>query len=408
MKLISLSDIQHAKENISDRLKPTPILYSASLSEKHNKNIYLKLENLNITGAFKIRGAYHVIKSNKHKFTKGVITASAGNHAQALALACKWNDVRCQVFMPKYTPKTKIKRTRAFGAEIKLKGENFDAASNIAREYSEKEGIPFISPFANPFVIAGQGTIGLELADQIPNLDCVLVPVGGGGMISGIACALKSTNPDIKVIGVQTSYYPTISNKFSGKHEVKENKSISIADGIAVKSPGDINIAMIEKYVDNVIAVEESKISSSVLYLLESEKISAEGAGAAAIAPFLEVELNLDKAPDAKNICVIISGGNIDVNLINRILTRGLVDSGRLCRLIVTLQDTPGELSKFIGLLSEMGVNIVDIQHNRIFTGLEAYRVECSFDLETMDFDQQQSMSDELIKLGYSIHFDRD
>src|SRR5579875_2869463 len=313
---VTLADIEAARERLGNAVYRTPCARSETLSRQTGQNIFLKLENLQMTGSFKERGALNRIATlTPEQAARGVIAASAGNHAQGVAYHATRRHIRSTIVMPLATPLVKVQATRGFGAEVILHGANYDEACAEATRRAEAESLTFIHPFDDPYVIAGQGTIALELLDQVPNLEAVVVPIGGGGLISGIATALKSLRPEVRVIGVQTSRLPSMQRALREGHPVTLDPATTIADGIAVRRAGEITLPLVQRYVDEIVTVDEDEIASAILTLLEREKTLAEGAGAAALAAVLQRRTSL---PAFTRIAVLVCGGNIDVTLLSR------------------------------------------------------------------------------------------
>ncbi len=326
-----------------------------------DNNIFLKCENLQITGAFKIRGAlYKISKLTEEEKKKGVIACSAGNHAQGVALSAQKNNIKSTIFIPSIAPISKIEATRSYGAEIKLIDGVYDDAYDAAVKYYKETGATFVHPFDDEMVIAGQGTIGLELMEQLPNMDAVVVPIGGGGLISGIAFCIKSINPACKVYGVQAEGAPSMVNAFESHSLISLDKVSTVADGIAVKTPGNITFELCEKYVDEIFTVTEDEIATAILTLMEQQKLVAEGAGAVAVAAALFNKLPIK----GKNVACVVSGGNIDVTILSRVINRGLLTSGRLSDLTIELLDKPGQLKEVATIISDLGANVVRVHHN--------------------------------------------
>ena len=369
------------------------------LSGLTGQDIYLKLENLQMTGSFKERGALSRISTlEPGEAAKGVVAASAGNHAQGVAYHATQRGIRSVIVMPLTTPLVKVQATRGFGAEVVLHGANYDEACTEATRLCEAEGMTFIHPFDDALVIAGQGTIGLELLEQIPGLEAVVVPIGGGGLVGGIACALKESAPHIKVIGVQTSRLPSMSAAIDAGHPVTLDPSTTIADGIAVRRAGDVTFPIVAKYVDEIVTVEEDEIASSILTLLEREKTLAEGAGAVALAALLQKRTSL---PQGAKTAVLVCGGNIDVTLLSRIIERGLVQDGRLIRLRIHLLDKPGALLELTEIIAAHRVNIVDTLYNRAYYGVNLGDTTIDITMETRGREQLNELLLALTAAGY-------
>ncbi|HFB53256.1 MAG TPA: threonine ammonia-lyase, partial [Sulfurimonas autotrophica] len=331
--MLHLEQIQEAKKRIEGVVVETPLAYAPYLSEISDVNVYLKKENLQITGAFKIRGAYNKMASLTPEQAKcGVVAASAGNHAQGVALSAQLLGLKAVIIMPESTPLTKVNGVKHYGAEVILAGSNYDEAYAYAREYGEKNKLTFVHPFEDEAVIAGQGTIGLEILNKCQELDAVIVPIGGGGLIAGIATALKETNPNIKVIGVSASGAPAFKESFELKKPIDSTSVRTIADGIAVRDTSPITLEYALKNVDEVLSVDDEEIASAILYLLEKQKLVVEGAGAVGVAALLHHKLDSLKG---KNVAVVLSGGNMDVTLLSVIIEKGLLKSHRKMKLTV-------------------------------------------------------------------------
>jgi threonine dehydratase len=377
---VSLEEIRRAEERIRDHIYFSPCQRSAELSGVTGQQVYLKLDNLQRTGAFKERGALNkILMLSEHEKRRGVIAASAGNHAQAVAHHATQRGIRAQIVMPLMTPLVKTSATRAFGAEVILHGANYDEACEEALRLAREEGLTFLHPFDDPDVINGQGTIGLELLEQVPGVEAVVVPVGGGGLISGVACAMKESNPAIRVIGVQTERLPSMLRAREKGEPVTLAAEATIADGIAVRRAGEITLPLVERYVDELVTVDEEEIANAILVLLEREKTLAEGAGAVAIASLLQRKTSLS----GERTAVLVCGGNIDVSLLARIIERGLVKDGRRVRIRVHLTDRPGALHQLTRILADQRANIVETLHNRAYYGVNLGDTVIDITLET-------------------------
>ncbi len=377
---VSLSEIQRARERISSLIYFSPCQRSADLSEMTGQQIYLKLDNLQRTGAFKERGALNkILTLSDEEKKRGVIAASAGNHAQAVAYHATQRGIRAQIVMPLMTPLVKTSATSGFGAEVVLYGANYDEACQEALRLSKKDGATFLHPFDDAAVINGQGTIGLELLEQIADLEAVVVPVGGGGLIGGVACAVKESNPKIRVIGVQTERLPSMLRAREKGEPVTLPAEATIADGIAVRRAGDLTLPLVERFVDELVTVDEEEIANAILALLEKEKTLAEGAGAVALAALLQKKTSLHNQKTA----VLVCGGNIDVSLLAKIIERGLVKDGRRVRIRVHLTDRPGALHQLTKILADQRANIVETLHNRAYYGVNLGDTVIDITLET-------------------------
>ena len=378
--LVTLSAIQAARARTRDFIYRSPCQLSEGLSKMTGQSIYLKLDNLQRTGAFKERGALNKILSlTEDERQRGVIAASAGNHAQAVAYHATARGIHAQIVMPLATPLVKVTATRGYGAEVILFGANYDEACTEAMRRCKEEGLTFLHPFDDVDVICGQGTIGLELLEQQPDLEAVVIPIGGGGLASGVACAVKELKPGVRVIGVETERLPSMLRAIEAGHPVTLDANVTIADGIAVRRAGDVTLPLIQKYVDEIVTVDEEEIAQAILILLEQEKTLAEGAGAAALAALLQHKTSLKKERTA----VLVCGGNIDVTLLARIIERGLVKDGRRVRVRVFLSDRPGSLHHLTRILAECGANIVETLHNRAYYGVNLGDTVIDITLET-------------------------
>ena len=396
--MISLADIQAARQRIRDRVHMTPAPLSATLSRATGNALHLKLENLHDTGSFKERGALNrILTMTDDERARGVITASAGNHGQAVAYHATQHGIRACICMPQFTPIVKVTNVGNYGGEVILCGTNYDEAVANAKQLAADEGLTYLSAFNDAAVIAGQGTIGLELLEQIPDLDAVVVPVGGGGLIGGIACAIKETRPGVRIIGVETVAIPSMQAALREHKPVLVPPCSTIADGIAVRQVGDLTLPLFEKYVDELVTVEDEEIAMAILWLLEKEKTVAEGAGAAALAAMLRHKTNLKN----KKVAVVISGGNIDVMMISHIIERGMVKDGRLVRVRVELPDHPGGLQKLAGLIAAERANIVQAVHDRTYFGVALGNTMIDVTVETRGPEQVKRILERLNEAGY-------
>lgn len=387
-------NIYEAKEILSGVIQHTPLVHANKLHE----NIWIKAENLQSTGAFKLRGAYYKLStlSNEER-KKGVIAASAGNHAQGVAYACKEMGIHGIIVMPKTAPLSKIEATRSYGVEVVLQGDTFDDAYTYAKNLQQITQAVFIEPFNDEYIIAGQGTIGLEIIEDMPDVDVVVVPIGGGGLISGIAYAIKKLHPQCKVVGVQTEAIPSMKTSIESHHILEVSSSSTIADGIAVREPGTLTYELCQQYVDEIVTVSEEEIAAAILFLLEKMKMVAEGAGAVSIAAMMFHKLNIK---NKKCVCVL-SGGNIDVNVLSKIIDLGLVKTGRKVSIYLHVTDKPGYLARIIELISKTGANIISIHHNRLQDEILANRCRVDFVLETTNEQHIQEVFAILRKEGY-------
>jgi threonine dehydratase len=393
-----LADIQQSRINLRGLVYESPCPYSHTLSAMTGNHIYLKLENLQMTGSFKERGALNKILSlSLQEQQRGVITASAGNHAQAVAYHATQRGLRSQIVMPLPTPMVKVNATRQYGAKVILHGGNYDDAYEKAQEICRDEGLTFVHAFDDRSVIAGQGTLGLELLDQLSALEAVVVPVGGGGLIGGLAAAIKETNPRVRVVGVQVERIASMRVALNARHPVTLQAATTIADGIAVRRAGELTLPLVEHYVDEVLTVDEEETANAMLVLLEREKTVAEGAGAVALAALLQRKTTLL----GKHTAVLVSGGNVDVTLLSRIIERGMVKDGRLVRLRIYLLDKPGGLHDLTGVIAATRANIVGLSHERAFYGVDVGSTIVEVTLETRGPEHADELLASLQAAGY-------
>ncbi len=393
-----LEKVYEARNVLNSIARKTSLIESKFLSKKNK--IFLKSENLQLTGSFKLRGAYYKIsKLSDEEKQKGVIACSAGNHAQGVALASKVNNIKATIFIPATAPLSKVEATRSYGADIKLIDGVYDDAYNASRQFQKDSGGIFIHPFDDIDVIAGQGTIALEILDQLSELDAIVVPIGGGGLISGVAATIKQIKPTCKVYGVQAQ------NAGSMYESIKQNQRIELksvntfADGTAVKLPGELTYALCQKYVDEIITVSEDEIASAVLTLMEKEKVISEGAGALSVAAAM-----FDKIPlENKNVVCLVSGGNIDVNILSRVINRALLKTGRLCNLTIELLDKPGQLRDVSSIIARFGANVIRVRHNQGGEGTDINDCYLKISMETRNFEHFEEIKQALINAGYNI-----
>jgi len=398
---VSLEEIQKARKTLDGVICRTGLAYTNIISEMTGNQVYLKMENLQRTGSFKLRGAYNKI-ANLSEFEKknGVIASSAGNHAQGVALAATTFGIKSTIVMPKHAPLSKVIATRGYGAKVVLHGDVYDDAYAEAKRIQMEEISTFIHPFNDPMVIAGQGTIALELLEDLPDVEVVVVPIGGGGLISGMAVALKTIKPTIKIIGVQTKNMPSMAEAIAQKHIVTIDGIPTIADGIAVKTPGDLTFDIVQRYVDDIVTVDEEEIASGILLLLERVKTVAEGAGAASIAAVIH-RLSSNKN---RKIAAIISGGNIDVNTMTRIINKGLVKSGRKVFFDTIISDKPGVLWQLLQLIANAGANVLAITHSRENRDVALGFARVELELETADDEQIYMIKRLMEQRQYSVN----
>ncbi len=396
--MIQLSDIQAALGRIRANIRVSPCPRSEAFSALTSNAIFLKLDNQQRTGAFKERGALNkLLTLTADERSRGVIAASAGNHAQGVAYHAGKHGVHARIVMPLPTPLTKVSATKAYGAEVLLHGANYDEAYERAVEQSQNEGLTLIHAFDDDAVIAGQGTLGLEILEQHPDIEVVVSPIGGGGLTGGIACAVKESKPSVKVYGVQPARLPSMKAAVAQGKPVTLDSAKTIADGIAVRRAGERTLPLVQKYVDDIVTVEEEEIANAILLLLEREKTLAEGAGAAAIAAVLNRKLPLE----GKRVAVLVCGGNIDVTLLARIIERGLVKDGRLVRLRVHLPDYPGALYRLTGILADHRANIVETAYDRAYHGVNLGDTAIDITMETRGPDHIAELITALVQAGY-------
>ena len=396
--MLTLDKIYHAAFTLKGVARTTDLLSSSSL--KPSTHMYLKTENLQVTGSFKVRGAYYKISQLSDEQKKaGVIACSAGNHAQGVALSATKNGIKSVVCMPDGAPISKVEATKGYGAEVVLVPGVYDDAYNKALELQKEKGYTFVHPFDDEDVIAGQGTIGLEILNQLENIDAVVVPIGGGGLISGVAFAIKSLKPQIKVYGVQAANAPSMFESIKQKKQITLDTVSTFADGIAVKHPGDNTFELVSKYVDEVVTVTEDEIAMAILTLMERQKLVAEGAGAVSVAAVLA-----DKVPvDGKNVVCVVSGGNIDVNILSRVLTRGLKSSGRNVNMQIALEDKPGQLVLVSTIISQCGGNIINVRYERSDLNMPISSCYLTIGMETKNFDHIKLIKEKLTEAGLKI-----
>lgn len=397
---VTFADIQKARETIKDIISPTEMSHSISASNLLHSEIYFKFENTQRTGSFKFRGAYNKIANlTAEEKARGVVASSAGNHAQGVALSASLAGVKSTIVMPVSASISKATATRAYGANVVQRGEIYDDAYEYAQKLEKENGYTFVHPYQDAYVIAGQGTIGLEIMEKVPDLDTVLVPIGGGGLISGISLAVKSINPKIRVIGIQSDRSPGMAHLFKKEPLNYLKRAPTIADGIAIKNPSQIIYDnFISKYVDEIVTVTDDEIAEAIVFLMERAKTVAEGSGAAAMAAAMSRSLNL-----GKKCCIIISGGNIDLNIIAKIIDRGQILRGRLCELSVIVDDLPGNLSKLTQAIANEKANILEVRHARVSKGLSLRETRIDFVLETSSIEHVEKIKRALEETGAKI-----
>lgn len=396
--MLTIDSVYRAQRALKGVARKTDVIYAPKLCE--GAELYLKTENLQVTGSFKVRGAYYKMTclSDEEK-ARGVIACSAGNHAQGVALAAQKNGIKAVICLPDGAPISKVEATKSYGAEVCLVEGVYDDAYQKALQLRDEKGYTFLHPFNDEQVIAGQGTIGLELIEQLPDMDAVLVPIGGGGLISGVAYTIKTLNPNVKVYGVQAKGAPSMKNALEhGKVETLAQVS-TIADGIAVKQPGDLTYELCRQYVDEIVTVSDDEISAAILALMEGPKLVTEGAGAVAVAAamFGKVDLKGKKA-----VCVL-SGGNIDVTILSRVIKRGLLMSGRSCQLTIELMDKPGQLKNVSRIIADLGGNVTSVHHERANEGSDVNGCYLRIVLETRNYQHIEAIRNALKENGFKL-----
>lgn len=398
-EIVTIEDILQAEQNLLGLTTITPLDCSTTFSNIAGCKMFLKLENMQKTGSFKVRGAANCVANLSEEERKcGVITASAGNHAQGVAMGATRKNTKATVVMPENAPLTKVEATRSYGAEVVLAGASYDDAYAHALEIQNREKSTFIHAFNDPYVIAGQGTIALEILKQNPDIKAIAAPIGGGGLLAGIALAVKSLAPQVKVYGVQASGAPSMYLSRNEGRIVETANVSTIADGIAVKRPGDLTFDIINKYVDDIVVVKDEDITATMLMMLERCKMIVEGAGATALAAVLHGLL-----PYNESIASVISGGNIDVNIISKIIENGLIKAGRRVRLVTDLVDRPGELLKLVTHIAELRANIIYVMHEHVGRNLPIGHTKIEIDLETRDAEHGKNIIFNLRKAGYRV-----
>jgi len=398
---VTLEDIQKAQKQLRGVIRSTEIDKSLSATQLLGVETYIKFENQQFTGSFKFRGAYNKISTlTEEQKKRGVIASSAGNHAQGVARSAQLLGIRATIVMPHGAPLVKAEATRNYGADVIFHGEVVDEAIEYAKNLVEKEGYTFIHPYEDEKIIAGQGTIGLEIHESLPDVDTVLIPIGGGGLISGIAVALKSLNSNCRIIGV-------VSDKAPGMMQLKMGYTPSspmrggqtIADGIAVKRPSSVMFkSFIDPYVDQIVSVTDDEIADAIVFLMERMKSVSEGSGVVGLAAALKLNLDL-----GKKTCIVISGGNIDLNIVSKVIERAQVRKGRLAEVLVSVSDLPGSLSQITHLIAQMGANIIDVRHDRLAEGLSLRQTRIHFTLETRNFEHIAAIKKQLVESKFTV-----
>lgn len=396
--MITLDKIYHASYVLKDVIRPTHLVKASAIS--NNCDIYLKPENLQITGSFKVRGSgYKISQLSDEEKKRGVIACSAGNHAQGVALAATKYGIKSLICLPDGAPISKVEATKGYGADVCMVPGVYDDAYNEALRLRDEKNYTFIHPFDDENVIAGQGTIGIEIMNEMPDVDAVVAAIGGGGLISGVACAIKSLNPNVKVYGVQAEGAPSMYESIKQGKPIHLDRVSTIADGIQVKSPGEHTFEYIKQYVDDIVTVSDDEICSAILELIETQKMIAEGAGAAPLAAVM-----FNKLPvKGKKVVCIVSGGNIDVTILSRVIKRGLLMSGRQQTVCIELQDKPGQLLAVSKIIADRGGNVISIHHERASEGTDVNGCYLRIVLETRNFDHVKEISDALTGAGFKL-----
>lgn len=404
MERVTLEDVKEARGIIEDAILKTDLLENVRLSEKTGAQVFYKCENLQRTGSFKIRGACNKIAHlTDQEKACGVIASSAGNHAQGVALGAKNAGIKATICMPANAPISKVAATKSYGAEVVLHGTVYDDAYAKAVEIQAQTGATFLHPFDDKYVIAGQGTIGLEIYEQLDgNVDTVLVPIGGGGIIAGIATALKELNPNIKVIGVQTCNIPSMKKSYENGKITSAFNDITIADGIAVNTPGSLTFDIISKLVDDVITVTEEEIAEAILFMMENQKLVSEGAGAVSTAALLSEKY---KPLAGERVVCVVSGGNVDINTLYRIMSVALKRQGRRISIVAELPDVPGALATLVSIIAKKGGNVLTINQDKLATGKYIKKQTVEVTIETVDFDQINAMKSAFVENGIKVEF---
>lgn len=391
---VDLKMIQEAREFLKGKISETPIFTASRMGE----NVYIKMENLQKTGSFKIRGAYNKMANlTEEQAKKGVISCSAGNHAQGVALSATQLGIKSYICIPSVAPLSKVDATRGYGGEVIIVDGTFDDAQAKAYEIQEERDLTYVAPFDDPYVIAGQGTIGLEILEQLPDVKYIVVPIGGGGLISGISIAVKSLKPDVKIIGVEAENAASMRASLDENKKVTLTSSNTMADGIAVKTPGDLTLEIVKEYVDEVVTVSEEEIQKTILRLIEEGKTTAEGAGATSIAAILEEKYDFS---DGK-VCAVLSGGNINVNTVSRIIKNGLFETGRMTEVATVIPDKPGELIRLLNIVKDLGANILTINQYSEAEEMDINSAVVRLVLETFNNDHKKQIYNALAEAGY-------
>ena len=396
--MLTLETIYQAAFALKDVIRNTELIHAPTINP--DVDVYIKPENLQVTGSFKVRGsAFKISQLSEEEKKKGVIACSEGNHAQGVALAASKNGIKSIICLPEGAPISKVEATRKYGAEIEMVKGVYDDAYHRALQLRDEKGLVFIHPFDDESVIAGQGTIGLEILQENPNVEAVVVPVGGGGLISGVAYAIKTLRPDVKVYGVQAEGAPSMINSLDEDRILTLPKVSTIADGIAVKEPGEHTFEYCKKYVDEIVTVSEDEVSAAILKLIEQQKLTAEGAGAVSVAAVM-----FDKVPvKGKNTVCVVSGGNIDVTILSRVISRGLLKTGRLCKLSIELMDKPGQLRDVSTIIASCGANVVSVNYEHAGKGSNVNDCVLTIEMETKNSTHIKEVEKALTKAGFHL-----
>ncbi|MBQ3969456.1 MAG: threonine ammonia-lyase [Clostridia bacterium] len=396
--MLQLENVYQAAFALKNVIRNTELIHAPKINP--DVNLYIKPENLQVTGSFKVRGAaYKISRLTQEEKAKGVIACSAGNHAQGVALAAARNGIKSIICLPDGAPISKVEATRAYGAQIELVNGVYDDAYNYALKLKDELGLTFIHPFDDDAVIAGQGTIALEILNENPDVEAIVVPIGGGGLISGVAYAVKALRPDVKVYGVQAAGAPSMLNSINEGSILTLNSVKTIADGIAVKQPGNTTFEICSKYVDEIVTVTDDETATAILTLMEKQKLVAEGAGAVSVAAVM-----FDKVPvKGKNTVCIVSGGNIDVTILSRVIDRGLLKSGRLCKLAIELTDKPGQLRDLSAIIAKHGANVVSVNYEHAGKGTDVNSCIISMELETKNKEHIKEVKNALADEGFKL-----
>jgi threonine dehydratase len=397
---LNLDNIIIAREKMKGIVHTTPLDFSKTFSDLAHNEVYLKLENLQKTGSFKVRGSYNkLISLSEEELKKGVVAASAGNHAQGVAYSSKMLNIPCTIVMPKGAPLSKVLATRQYGAEVILEGDVFDESLAYALELKEKMGATFIHAFDDEAVITGQGTVGLEILDQLPDVEAIICPVGGGGLIAGVAMAVKEKNPNISVYGVQTLACPSMKQSLLEHKPVAIKSTPTMADGIAVQKPGESTFEIVKDYVDDIFCVDEMEIARTMLMLLERNKLLVEGSGASSLAALIYDKIQLRD----KKVAAVLSGGNVNVNFISRIIERGLVESGRYASFSIILKDKPGELQRVVSSVTELDANIQDVHLHHMGKNIYPGYAQLDLSVETKNNEHIEKLFQVLQEKEYHV-----